>query len=112
MPSSDVRLGKTSARNARGKTFQKFVFKFFCGFLFRGSYFLILVVGCKSRENFPLYGSRVSQIHVYTVRGVKLWGEIDSEKLGTRLPQMFSPRRANEACLVACFIQFSEEIGR
>ena len=40
----------------------------FRGFVFRGSYFHVLVVGRKNRENFPLYGNLMfpglSTVHV------------------------------------------------
>ena len=62
MPSSDVRSSKTSAQNARGKNFQKFTCSNFCGFIFRGFYFRILVVGCENREN-----SDLTKISRYTV---------------------------------------------
>ena len=62
MPSSDVRSSETSAQNARGKNFQKFTCSSFRGFVFHGSYFRVLVVGCKNRENLDL-----AKISRYTV---------------------------------------------
>ena len=62
MPSSDVRSNETSAQNAQGKNFQKFTCLNFRGFVFRDSYFRVLVVGRENRKNldlaknFPLYG--------------------------------------------------------
>ena len=62
MPSSDVRSSETSAQNARGKNFQKFTRSNFRGFIFRGSYFRVLVVGRENRENLDL-----AKISRYTV---------------------------------------------
>ena len=49
MPSSDVRSSEASGQNARGKNFQKFT----C-FVFRGSYFRVLVTVRENRENLDL----------------------------------------------------------
>ena len=54
MPSSDVRSSETSAQNARGKNFQKFTCSNFRGFVFRSSYFSVLVVSRENRENLDL----------------------------------------------------------
>ena len=62
MPSSDVRSSETSAQNVRGKNFQKFMCSNFHGFVFRGSYFRVLVVGRENRENLDL-----AKISRYTV---------------------------------------------
>ena len=62
VPSSDVRLSETSVQNARGKNFQKFMCSNFRGFVFRGSNFHVLVVGCKNHENLDL-----AKISCYTV---------------------------------------------
>ena len=62
VPLSDVRSNETSAQNTRGKNFQKFTCSNFCGFVFRGSYFRVLVVGRENRENLDL-----TKISRYTV---------------------------------------------
>ena len=62
MPLSDVRLSETSVQNAQNKNFQKFMSSNFRGFVFRGSNFHVLVVGCKNCENLDL-----ANISCYTV---------------------------------------------
>ena len=69
MPSSDVRSSETNTQNARGKNFQKFTCSNFHGFVFRDSYFHILVMG---RENLDLakishYTVRAAQMHEYLI---------------------------------------------
>ena len=65
MPSSDIRSSETSAQNARGKNFQKFTCSNFHGFVFRGSYFCVLVVGCENRENLDL--AKISRYMIFLV---------------------------------------------
>ena len=67
MPSSDVRSSETSAQNTRGKNFQKFTCSNFRGFVFRDSYFRILVVGRENRKNLDF-----AKISHYTVLCVLL----------------------------------------
>ena len=59
---SDVRSSEASAQNARCKNFQKFTCSNFRGFLFRGSYFRISVMGREYCENLDL-----AKISRYTV---------------------------------------------
>ena len=54
MPLSDIRSSETSAQNAWGKNFQKFMCSNFRGFVFRGPYFRVLVMGRENRENLDL----------------------------------------------------------
>ena len=54
MPSSDVKSSKTSAQNARVKLSKSSRVQIFAAFVFRGSYFHVLVVGCENRENLDL----------------------------------------------------------
>ena len=62
VPSTDIRSSETGAQNARGKNFQKFTCSNFCGFVFRGSYFRVLVMGHENCENLDLV-----KIFCYTV---------------------------------------------
>ena len=81
MPSSDVRSSETSAQNARGKNFQKFVFRFS---QFRILRFLFSRFGRESRksrkfghcENFPLYGMFIQkEVGVILECGPIIWGK-------------------------------------
>ena len=78
MPLSDVRSSETSAQNARGKNFQKLTCSNFRDFVFRDSYFHVLVVGRENREKLDL-----TKISCYTVLagrcGSQIGGSLYSE---------------------------------
>ena len=59
MPSSDIQSHETSAQNTQGK---KVTCSNFNGFIFCGSYFRVLVVGCENCESLDL-----AKISCYTV---------------------------------------------
>ena len=79
MPSSDVRSSETSAQNTQiffGKNFQKFVCSNFRSFVFRGSYFRVLIVGRKNRKNLDL-----AKISRYMVREMMSVSNLDLAKI-------------------------------